>query len=77
LEQTAGYNTGMADELFDEKTIERFRAMGPERAIAEAKDVIYRLGGTTSDDFLDVFEELVRRGVLSWEQVEELEGQPR
>lgn len=67
----------MAEELFDERTIERFRAIGPERAFAEAKDAVYRLGGTTSDDFLEVFEELVRRGVLSWEQVDELESQPR
>ncbi len=67
----------MAEELFDEKTIERFRRLGPQRAFEEAKNAVYRLGGSTSDDFLEVFQELVDRGILSWDQVEEFEGQPR
>lgn len=62
----------MAD-LFDSKTLERLRSLSPREAFDEAKSAVYRLGGVTSDDFLDVFEELVDKGILSWEQIEEFE----
>jgi hypothetical protein len=61
------------DEIFDQSTLERFRAMRPRDVYAEARDAVYRLGSTTSEQFRDVFEELVDKGVLTWSQIEEFE----
>ena len=58
-------------ELFDPETLERFRKMPPRRAYEEAKNAVYRLGATSSQDFVDIYEELVEQGILTWEQVEE------
>lgn len=60
-------------DLFDEESLERFREMSPREAYNRAKESIYRLGSATSADFVDVFDELVDEGVLTWSQIEELE----
>lgn len=61
------------DELFDQSTLERFRRMRPREVYEEARDAVYRLGSTTSAQFVDVFEELVDKGILTWSQIEEFE----
>jgi hypothetical protein len=60
----------MAD-LFDFETIERLRALTPRAAYDAVKSALYRHGPTTSEDFLEAYEELVEEGILTWEQVEE------
>ncbi len=56
---------------FDRETIERFRAMPAREAYEEAKRAVYRSGPVSSDDFIDIFSQLVDEGVLTWDQVEE------
>ncbi len=58
----------------DAETIERFRKMPLERAFREAKDAVYASGRVGSEDFLDVYEQLVETGVMSWEEIEDLEA---
>lgn len=59
---------------FDPETLARFRTMRATDVFREAKDAVYRAGSTSSDDFLDMYEELVRQGLLSWDQVEEFDS---
>jgi len=61
------------DDLFDSETIERFRAMTPRDAYERAKDALYGHGAVTSEEFAEVYEELVRRGVLTWREIEEFQ----
>lgn len=61
------------DELFDESTLERFRGMQPREVYEEARDAVYRLGSATSEQFADVYDELVDKGILTWSQIEEFE----
>jgi hypothetical protein len=56
---------------FAPETLERYRSMTPDEVIREVTDAVYRSGAASSDDFLDAFDELVERGVLSWDQVED------
>ena len=58
---------------FDEETLARFRNMPSLQVYNEAKNAVYRSGAVSSDDFLDVFEILVDRGILSWDQIREFE----
>jgi len=60
----------MAAEL-DRETIERYRSMSAREAFEQAKSDGYRAGAVSSDDFLDLFGQLVDEGILSWDQVEE------
>ncbi len=59
--------------FFDPETIERLRTLPPRQAYNEVKDAVYRLGPVSSDDFREVFEELVDLGVLRTDQIEEFE----
>lgn len=59
---------------FDRETLEKLRALPPERALARARDALYRAGPVGSEDFLEIYRQLVDEGILSWDQVEELEG---
>ena len=59
--------------IFERVTIERLRKASPRDAFWEVKASIYRMGNSTSEDFLNAFEELVDAGVLTWEQIEEFE----
>jgi len=65
----------MAVEL-DRDTIERFRKLSPRDAFLQAKDTAYRAGATSSEDLLDLFEQLVDQKVLSWAEVEEYDRSP-
>ena len=59
---------------FDPETLDRWRKLGPEVTYSEARRALYRLGASSSEDFLDAYEELVERGLLSWEEIEQLGG---
>jgi len=59
---------------FDPETLARFRSMRPTEVFRVAKDAVYRSGASSSDDFLDIYDELVRQGILSWDQVEEFDS---
>ena len=59
---------------FDPQTIEQFRKLPPREALRRAKSAIYGAGAVGSEDFLDAYEQLVREGVVTWEQIEEYEG---
>ena len=56
---------------FDQQTLERFRRMTPEQAIQAATDAVYGSGAVGSEDFLDVYEQLVDAGIIDWDQVED------
>ena len=56
---------------FDRETIERFRTMSPRRAFEEARKVVFRTDSVGSEDFLDMYDQLVEEGVLTWGQIEE------
>jgi hypothetical protein len=60
--------------ILDPDTVERLRALKPKQAFQEARDAVYRAGGAGSDDFLDVCEQLVDAGILTWDQIEEFQG---
>ena len=60
--------------VFDPETIARFRRMTPRQAYETAKETVYRMGSHSSEDFQDVCQSLVDQGILSWEQLEELDG---
>ena len=59
--------------VFDPETLDRFRTLPARRAYEEARDAVWRAGAATSDDFLDVYQELVDAGILDWEQIEAFE----
>jgi len=60
----------MAAEL-DRDTIERYRSLSARDAFEQAKSAGYRAGAVSSDDFLDLFGQLVDEGILTWDQVED------
>ena len=47
----------------------------PAKAYREATDAVYRSGAASSADFLDVYEQLVENGILSWDEIESF-GEP-
>ena len=55
----------------DEETIERLRSLGPEKAVVTARDAVFATEEAGSEDFLDLYEQLVEEGILSWDQVEQ------
>ena len=59
--------------VFDRETIEAFRGLSPREAYERVKDLVYRNGGRSSDDFLDAYEELVEHGILTREELDDLE----
>ena len=59
--------------LLDTETIERLSSLSPKDAIREVKSAMYRGGATTSDDFHEVFEQLVDAGVLTWDEIDRLD----
>ena len=50
-------------------TVERLRGLPPRKAYQEARDAVYRSGPVSSEDFLDVYEQLVEENVLTWDQI--------
>jgi hypothetical protein len=58
--------------ILDRETLERLRALSPREAFRNATDAVYRAGAVSSEDFLDIYEQMVDAGILSWEEIEEL-----
>lgn len=58
---------------FDPETLERWRRAGPRATFEEAREALYRRGASSSEDFLEAFEELVDLGLLTWAEVEGLD----
>jgi hypothetical protein len=54
---------------FDRETIERFRRLPPARVLEEVERVLHAAGPSGSEDFLDVYEQLVEEEILTWELV--------
>jgi hypothetical protein len=50
-------------------TVERLRGLPPKKAYQEAWDAVYRSGPVSSEDFLDVYEQLVEEDILTWDQI--------
>ncbi len=60
--------------VLDSETLDRLRTMSPRQAYDTARQAVYRSGAVSSEDFLDVYEQMVDEGILSWDQVGEFEG---
>ena len=58
---------------FDEETIERFRKLPVAEVLDRAKDAVYMTGPVSSEDFRDVYRQLVEEGILTWSQVEQFD----
>ena len=61
-------------EILDPDTVTRLRTLTPRAAFEQVKEALYRMGGASSDEFAEVFEELVALGILTEEQLEEFSG---
>jgi len=60
---------------FDPETLERFRRLTPDEVCREVTETVHRIpGGAGSEDFLDALETLVDEGILSWDQIENLDA---
>jgi|WetSurMetagenome_2_1015567.scaffolds.fasta_scaffold173785_2 hypothetical protein len=59
--------------VLDPETLDRLRTLTPRQAYDTARQSVYSSGPVSSEDFLDVFEQMVDEGILSWEQVGEFE----
>lgn len=57
----------------DSESVERLRRMTPREAYMDLKNTLYRAGAVSSDDFQDAFQQMIDAGILTWEQIEELE----
>lgn len=57
----------------DPETLERWRRLGPREVFSEVRESLHRLGASSSEEFLDVYEVLVAEGILSWEEIEAFE----
>lgn len=62
----------MAAEL-DPETLERFRTLSPKEVFEQSRHAVYRAGRVSSEDFMDVYEQLVDAGILTWEQIDAFE----
>ena len=60
--------------VFAPETLEGFRLLDPREAHVKVRELLYRSGARSSEDFREAYEELVAYGILTWEQVEEFEG---
>jgi hypothetical protein len=61
---------------FDPETLDRFRRLSPNEICAEVTAAVHGVpGGAGSEDFLDALESLVDEGILSWDQIENFDGE--
>ena len=58
---------------FDPETLDRWRGMEPRAIYSEVVEALHRTGASTSEDFMDAFEEVVNQGLLTWEGIEVFE----
>ncbi len=59
---------------FDSETLDLLRGLPPRQAFDTVKDMVYRSGASTSEDFREAYEDLVEHGILTWEQLDEFES---
>ncbi len=60
---------------FDPETLDRFRRLTPNEIYTEVTVAVHQMpGGPGSEDFLDALETLVDEGILSWDQIENFDG---
>ena len=58
----------------DRRTLEDLRELGPRDAWERVRRAVYQIpGGTSSEDFQSALEQLVREGILSWDEIERFE----
>ncbi len=61
----------------DAKTLEQLKLLRPREAYESVRRaVLESRSGTSSDDLLAAFEQVVEAGILTWEDVERFESQP-
>jgi len=60
--------------VLDPETLDRLRTMTPRQAYEAARQAVYRSGAVSSEDFLDVYEQMIDEGILNWDQLGEFEG---
>ena len=58
---------------FDQETLERLRKLPPRQAFEQARAAVYRTGDAGSEDFLDMYDQLIREGILNRLEIEEFE----
>lgn len=56
--------------VFEPELLRRWEQIGPAATYREAREHLFRQGASSSEEFLDAFEELVERGLLSWDEIE-------
>lgn len=59
--------------ILDSETVERLRRMPARSAFDEVRAAVFRSGPASSEDFVDVYEQLVEAQVLTWDQIEDFE----
>lgn len=60
---------------FDPETLERWQRLGPRVTYAEARASLFQKGTSSSEEFLDLWEDLVDRGLLTWDEIETFEDE--
>ena len=58
---------------FDDETLDRFRVLAPPEAFRAAKHAVWAAGPVGSEDFLDIYEQLIEEGILTRDQIEEFD----
>ena len=59
----------------DRRTLEDLRELAPRDAWEMVRRAVYQIpGGVSSEDFQSALEQLVREGILSWDEIERLES---
>ena len=59
--------------LLDSESVERLQRLPPRQAYMDLKQIVFRGGAISSEDFQTAFEQLVDAGILSWDQIEDFE----
>ena len=59
----------------DRRTLEDLRELAPRDAFERVRRAVYQIpGGVSPEDFQSALEQLVREGILSWDEIERLEN---
>lgn len=59
--------------LFDPELLRRWEDLGPAGTYREARELLYRNGMSSSEEMHEAFEDLVERGLLSWDLIDGFE----
>jgi len=59
----------------DPESLERLQLMPPEQRLETVRTVCYKApGGGGSDQYVEMLEELVELGILTWDEIEAFEA---